>query len=65
LQENGGIDDHEMLRTFNCGIGMVMLTAPGDSERVLAAARQLGMDCFDIGEVAARGSGARVRYHQQ
>jgi phosphoribosylformylglycinamidine cyclo-ligase len=62
LQEHGGIDDREMLRTFNCGIGMVLLSAAGDSERLVAAARQLGLECFDIGEVVARDSGARVRY---
>ncbi len=34
LQKAGGVDDFEMLRTFNCGIGMVMVVHPEDAERI-------------------------------
>jgi phosphoribosylformylglycinamidine cyclo-ligase len=62
LQEHGGIADSEMLRTFNCGIGMVMLVAAADAGRLLALARGQGLECQDIGAVVARERGARVRY---
>jgi phosphoribosylformylglycinamidine cyclo-ligase len=62
LQETGGIEDAEMLRTFNCGIGMVMLTPETESGRLTAAARELGLECREIGSVVARAGGARVRY---
>jgi len=65
LQEYGAIDDREMLRTFNCGIGMVVLTPEGDAERVLAGARRLGMDCFAIGRVTPHTGSTRVRYVQR
>ena len=62
LQEHGGIAESEMLRTFNCGIGMVVLTPEADAGRVLARARGQGLECHDIGAVVVRASGARVRY---
>ena len=62
LQEHGGIADSEMLRTFNCGIGMVMLAPAADAARVLAQARGHGLEGHDIGAVVVRERGARVRY---
>jgi phosphoribosylformylglycinamidine cyclo-ligase len=62
LQEHGRITDSEMLRTFNCGIGMVMLAPAADAGRVLAQARGQGLECHDIGAVVVRERGARVRY---
>ncbi|RPH96575.1 MAG: phosphoribosylformylglycinamidine cyclo-ligase [Lysobacterales bacterium] len=62
LQTQGGIADGEMLRTFNCGIGMVMLVPAADAGRVLALARGRGLEGRDIGAVVARERGARVRY---
>lgn len=35
LQAQGGIADDEMLRTFNCGIGMVMVAAPDDVDAIM------------------------------
>ena len=62
LQENGGINEKEMLRTFNCGIGMVMLAPPEAAEDLLREAATLGLDGFDIGSVESAGSANRVRY---
>jgi phosphoribosylformylglycinamidine cyclo-ligase len=59
LQREGAIDSDEMLRTFNCGVGMVLVTAPKDVERVLV---QLGGDATIIGALTPRGDGAPVRY---
>ncbi len=60
LQQTAGIDDIEMNRTFNNGIGMVLVLAPehaGACTRTLAAA---GEQVFEIGRIAARGNGAAV-----
>lgn len=62
LQETGRIAETEMLRTFNCGIGMVMLTAEAEAGRLLAQARDLGLECWEIGRVVDRAGTARVRY---
>jgi phosphoribosylformylglycinamidine cyclo-ligase len=62
LKEQGGITDSEMLRTFNCGIGMVMIVPDQDAASVLAKTADLGIQGFDIGQVVAADSGARVHY---
>ena len=51
LQEHGGIDRDEMDRVFNMGIGMIVITAPDDAERVLDAAEAAGVDAWRIGSV--------------
>ena len=62
LQEAGSIDEKEMLRTFNCGIGMVLLAAPESASAVMEQAGALGVRCFDIGSVEPATDGRRVRY---
>jgi phosphoribosylformylglycinamidine cyclo-ligase len=53
LQQVGGIADHEMRRTFNCGVGFMLICAPADAEPVLAALLNTGEDAFICGELAA------------
>ena len=60
LQATAGIDDAEMNRTFNNGIGMVLVLAP---EHASACARTLeaeGERVFEIGRIAARAGGPAV-----
>jgi phosphoribosylformylglycinamidine cyclo-ligase len=60
LYEKGGIERDEMLRVFNMGIGMVLMVAPDDVDRVARHFAQIGQPFFFIGNVV-RGSG-RVVY---
>ncbi len=62
LQRNGGIEEQEMLRTFNCGIGMVMIAKPGAAEELIPAADSHGIDCHIIGEVTKGSGRQRVQY---
>ena len=59
LRDAGGIADAEMLKTFNCGIGLVAVAAPGAADAVAAAFREAGDGVQRIGVVAP---GAGVRY---
>lgn len=53
LQKTGGLDDHEMLRTFNCGIGMVVIADNARSKDVVAALTAAGETPVVIGDVIA------------
>jgi len=55
LQTSGGIEDAEMYRTFNCGVGMVVCVRPEHADDAEEVLRQQGETVWRIGEVAARG----------
>ena len=56
LQREGGIPDAEMLRTFNCGIGMVAIVPREEAEETAALLTGAGETVGVIGEIVA-GSG--------
>ena len=60
LQKTAGIDDHEMNRTFNNGIGMVVVIDPAEAAACAATLRAAGETVHEIGVIAARGEGAAV-----
>jgi phosphoribosylformylglycinamidine cyclo-ligase len=51
LAETGGISDHEMRRTFNCGVGFILIVAPENAEPVLAALLNAGEVAFVCGQL--------------
>jgi phosphoribosylformylglycinamidine cyclo-ligase len=57
LREHGKVDDAEMARTFNCGIGMVVIVAKEHAETALAHLQASGETVFIIGEIRARAAG--------
>lgn len=66
LAAAGGVAEREMLRTFNCGVGMVAVVAPGEADAVSAVLIREGEQVVQLGEVVAIGhDGARVAYRGQ
>jgi phosphoribosylformylglycinamidine cyclo-ligase len=60
LQAQGNIEPGEFARTFNCGIGMVLLVSPDDVNDVTQALVEAGETVFTIGHVAAGERGCTV-----
>ncbi len=60
LQKTASIDDLEMNRTFNNGIGMVVVVAAADAAACTATLRQSGEVVYCIGEISALGDGPAV-----
>jgi phosphoribosylformylglycinamidine cyclo-ligase len=51
LKEKGNISEEEMLRTFNNGVGMILIVRSREIDDILARLRSLGEKAFIIGEV--------------
>jgi phosphoribosylaminoimidazole synthetase len=52
LAETGGVAEAEMRRTFNCGVGLVLIVAPDDVAEVLEGLVRADEDAFVVGELA-------------
>jgi phosphoribosylformylglycinamidine cyclo-ligase len=50
LERAGAVPRDEMYRTFNMGVGMAVIVAPGDADAVIAAARGAGVPAWTLGE---------------
>ncbi|MEQ8291744.1 MAG: phosphoribosylformylglycinamidine cyclo-ligase [Roseovarius sp.] len=59
LSETGGMAEAEMLKTFNCGIGMILVAAPDRAEALTALLQEAGETVHTLGHVA---EGQGVRY---
>jgi phosphoribosylformylglycinamidine cyclo-ligase len=57
LMEAGNVDSAEMYRTFNMGVGMVVICAPSDATKVMLAAAAAGIEGWVIGSLKP-GEGA-------
>jgi len=57
LQEQGNVAEAEMLRVFNCGIGMIVIVAEADAKAAADKLRTAGETVWRIGSIAARAAG--------
>jgi len=57
LQEKGKVQDSEMHRVFNCGIGMVVVTSPENAEASIRLLENAGESVWKIGEIRTRKPG--------
>ena len=63
LQTRGGIEEQEMLRTFNCGIGMVILVAEDSADEICQALSEANESVYHLGHVTEHSVDTqRVKY---
>jgi phosphoribosylformylglycinamidine cyclo-ligase len=58
LQEQGNVDETEMHRVLNCGVGMVICVAQDQVELTLKTLRDAGEQPWQIGQIATAAAGA-------
>ena len=56
LERAGGVDRREMFRTFNMGVGMVVIVAESDAADLIQASRARGVSAWRLGHIT-QGSG--------
>jgi phosphoribosylformylglycinamidine cyclo-ligase len=56
IQKSGSISESEMYRTFNMGLGLVLVAEPSDSQGILKRLKRFGENAFVIGRIK-RGKG--------
>ena len=62
LRATGPVTEAEMLRTFNCGIGMLLVVAPHDAAPLTEFLRAQGETVFQVGRIEAGEQAERVVY---
>lgn len=56
LQEAGKVPDDEMVRVFNCGIGLVVIVAAADADQAIATLGAAGETVYRLGTIRARAA---------
>lgn len=54
LRRAGGLSFRDMMRTFNCGLGMIVIINGEDADDALARVRAMGESAYHVGEVSRR-----------
>jgi phosphoribosylformylglycinamidine cyclo-ligase len=57
LQEQGGVEETEMHRVFNCGIGMVLVVSSENADEVASMLAAAGETVYRIGAIERRADG--------
>ncbi|MEC8227239.1 MAG: phosphoribosylformylglycinamidine cyclo-ligase [Pseudomonadota bacterium] len=60
LQTNGNVTTHEMYRTFNCGVGLIIVVDEADVDTALSVLNDAGEDAWLIGGIADLDGDAQV-----
>ncbi|MDC9701466.1 MAG: phosphoribosylformylglycinamidine cyclo-ligase [Alphaproteobacteria bacterium] len=62
LARKGKITQEEMLNTFNCGIGMILIIAKEEKEKIITTLTQAGEEVFTLGALIERKGQTQIRF---
>jgi len=62
LQRMGNVAESEMLRTFNCGVGMIVCVAAADAQRAQEQLTEAGEQVWQMGRIVASEGSAAVEF---
>lgn len=62
LAEQGNVATPEMLRTFNCGVGLVIVADPTKADAIIASLESAGETAFRLGKIARNRAGGAVSF---
>ena len=62
MKNKGNVDDEEMLRTFNNGIGMVLVVPAVDAEEIMLRLKGLNEKAYIIGEIESKGRKKNIQF---
>ncbi|WP_416304879.1 phosphoribosylformylglycinamidine cyclo-ligase [Neptunicella sp. SCSIO 80796] len=60
LQQQGNIDTHEMYRTFNCGVGLIIALPQSSAEQAVTLLKESGENAWIIGSIAEQTGSEQV-----
>ncbi len=58
LQQNGNVESSEMFRTFNCGVGMVLMVNADDADNIISMLKQNGENAWHLGHIETGVTGS-------
>ena len=57
IQKEGGVPETDMRKSFNLGVGLIIVVRPDDSNNVMRFAEEIGESLFQIGSVVESSVG--------
>ena len=63
LKQAAQMENYELARTFNCGIGMLISVRPEDADNILQKILETGEDCWIAGSIVKRQNDAVILHH--
>jgi phosphoribosylformylglycinamidine cyclo-ligase len=61
LEKEGALEEEEMFRVFNMGIGMVMIVSPFFADSIMGQLKKLGEKAYVIGEIRKGERSVRIK----
>lgn len=62
LQENGNVAQNEMYKTFNCGVGMVLVVSADELDKSLSLLNEYGEQAWHLGEITEMTDNEQVTF---